>query len=467
MMLAAAGRRVAASFTATIGFSHRPFNYFNTFTAAGVNVRHFSSKKQTSAAATTTTMVRLLVDSRHHVAITGARDRFARDMSKKTGTTINMLRANGTDTENDMGNAGGNVPQRILEIRGARDDIALAVEMVATRLLKASKETPLMTGVVAEEATATVMLLVHSEAVTGLSLGNETSAKRDLEESTGAQLQVSSKALAFSTENSVCMRGPPTAIRAATQAVLEQLAAFQLPLGARSVAYVPMSPQQEQTLYHQRVIDSAAYGAALSAGVGGGGVGGGGIGGGWLVAAAADDAADALAATSSAGIGSGIGDGGGIGGGISDDLAYGGVFSPAVLNDDAAATEHVDDTNSRGGDDNVAAPDAAAMQSVSLTAPEELEALAARQLRAGLKCYGLPFTGKKATLIARLAAHANDGWAGDEASLVLLSFVVPNNAVGSVDSDIIRLRAGKLYKSIFRHHLCLPMRLRNSRSILL
>jgi hypothetical protein len=125
----------------------------------------------------------------------------------------------------------------------------------------------------------------------------------------------------------------------------------------------------------------------------------------------------------------------------------GGVFSPAVLNDDATATWHVDDTNSCGGDDAVAASDADAMHTVLLTASEQLYSLGVDQLRAGLTCYNLSFAGNKRTLIARLAAHANDGEDGVEASLSCLSFCIPEYAVsfviGEKGSVIKRLQAGE------------------------
>jgi hypothetical protein len=462
-MLAAAGRRIAggvtAGFFAGVGTSQR---WFQLSMTAGVTVRRFSSvtRKERQPSQNTrnlktvvrrrrrsqrelepTTLVRMLIDSRYHGAIIGKQGARARDLCKKTRTSIKLLGASADAKTDNVSVSGysvsGYVPERVLDIRGERDNIAMAVEMVAKRLLIESKETPLMTGVVAAESTVTVMLLVHSEAVEKcLDLSGKSEAKRDLEKRTGAELQVSTKPLAFSTEKSVCMRGSPTAIRAATQAVLEKLADFRLPLGTRSFAYVPVSPQQEhalyrahvaaeQTLYCQRDIDSAAYGAALSAGVGGvvGGV---------------------------------VGVGGGVGGGIADigvgvvvvnnDPAFSGMVSPAVLNNDATATGR-NNTNKRGDKDANAAPDADTMQTVSLTAIDELYALTVGHLRAGLKCYGLTFTGNKKAMSARLAAHAHYGAGGAEACLSYLSFAVPYNTDGSqidvCDSLLIRLRAGE------------------------
>jgi hypothetical protein len=106
-----------------------------------------------------------------------------------------------------------------------------------------------------------------------------------------------------------------------------------------------------------------------------------------------------------------------------------------------------DTTSIRGGDDTITAPNESGILSALLTAPEQLNALDINQLRGGLECYGLPTSGYKRSLIARLGRHANDGEGGVDAGLSLLSFHIPQHASGSLfgeERSVIRsIQAGK------------------------
>jgi predicted RNA-binding protein YlqC (UPF0109 family) len=136
-----------------------------------------------------------------------------------------------------------NMQERVMVLKGEPEQVALAFQMVAELLVDAAKADPKRSAEAAAESleSTTLKLLVHRSAA-GAVIGKAGAVIKETQLETGTRLQVSNDPLPGSTEKSLSITGPPSAIRAASLRVLHQLLDNPLRPGTRVVHYVPGAP---------------------------------------------------------------------------------------------------------------------------------------------------------------------------------------------------------------------------------
>lgn len=125
--------------------------------------------------------------------------------------------------------------ERILTLKGTVAYISKAAEMIASLLIDASNEK----SETAEKITTSTMKVLLHKSCAGAIIGKAGVIIKEIQESTGAKLSLSTEPLGSSTEKTCSITGDPSQIHAAFTRVVAQLNDNPPKTGIPSIPYVP------------------------------------------------------------------------------------------------------------------------------------------------------------------------------------------------------------------------------------
>jgi len=172
--------------------------------------------------------VRGLVSNYESSVIIGTKGVNVKAIREKTGCLISILKS-----------PEGKTPDRVMSIKGQPAGIIQTILAIAELFVQNKPKKTLgveQDGLLAD--TSSVKLLVH-KAHAGAIIGSKGSVIKDINQQTGARVQLSNDPLPGSTEKTVTITGPPSAIHQAALRVITQIHENPLRPGTVHSPYVP------------------------------------------------------------------------------------------------------------------------------------------------------------------------------------------------------------------------------------
>lgn len=190
--------------------------------------------------------IRVLIDNYEASVIIG-----------KAGVNVKMVRTESTAFVSILKTDAQGCKERVMTVKGTEDAISKALQIICQLLIdstntrKAQQVDP-ATGVAPEsETTYPLKILIH-KFLAGSIIGNKGAIIKEIQEQSGARVQLSNEPLPGSTEKTVTVTGTPDTLYAAAVRVMTQLTGNPLRTGSSTILYVP----------GQSAVPFSPYGAA-------------------------------------------------------------------------------------------------------------------------------------------------------------------------------------------------------------